>query len=889
MKKEKLACTFSVITILIFSIVMLGVEATPQQPKIFVDPKVYIATQLDEVFTININITNAQNFIGFEFKLGYNTTLLDALGAVEGNLPQPPISRLTRIYDSEGYIWVSIRCGPTLGNGTLAVITLKATYAESSSCTLNLYDTELINTYGDPIPHETEGGTYKFMRARITVVTDKPLYSLGENVQIYGNLTLGNSSLPGLIALQVIDQTTYPLVIKTLKTGPAPPANISIVEVIPCGDIWGTPRESFYVGTTAYFKVTVTNNDVVSRDVTVTLNVYDSDVTPFGTRAVPKHLAPSASTSDVLSIEIPEWASIGNGTIYANAYTDWPGPGPGEDRPRNGIPYCPEESATFQIIGGSQGTPETPTSEVSGNYNLTFKLPPNARSGLYRVYAVSSYKKQLIKNSIVFGVNTICVPDHYPTIQEAVDAATSTNNTIMVCPGTYNEHVTINKPLTLVGRNPSNTVINGGGTGTVITVTADNVEISRFTIKSGGSLPYSGIALNNSSGCIISENIITSNNGYGIYINQSTNNVLRDNTLTNNNFSFGVFGDSISDFIHDVDTSNIVNGKPIYYWINQQKRTVPSDAGFAAVVNSTEIVVRDLNLKENFQGVLFAFTNNSLIERVNILNNEYGLHLYHSYDNIIVGSLISNNSVGIYQAYSNGSIICHNNFIDNTKQVELHQSSNTWNDATGKGNYWSDYAGEDLDGDGVGDTLLPHLGVDIHPLMEPWIPVHDAAITSVTFLTPFNTTDAYPGWKINIFVSLRNEGDFTENFNITIYYDGNTIGTKTLAGTFPQKIIAENLTWNTEEVSPGNYTIWAQASIALNEIDTLVDGTIRVRVWGDVNGNGVVDLGDVAKLDLIYSEIIKPPYQTLLPDINGNGRVDFGDVAKLDLIYSGVL
>ncbi|MCK4949581.1 MAG: hypothetical protein KAS60_05815, partial [Thermoplasmata archaeon] len=89
---------------------------------------------------------------------------------------------------------------------------------------------------------------------------------------------------------------------------------------------------------------------------------------------------------------------------------------------------------------------------------------------------------------------------------------------------------------------------------------------------------------------------------------------------------------------------------------------------------------------------------------------------------------VSGNSYGSWVYYSNNNIIFHNNFIDNTDHLYNYQSTNTWDNGDGEGNYWSDYTGLDdgsggrTAGDGVGDTDLPHQGVDWFPLMSPWSP-----------------------------------------------------------------------------------------------------------------------------------------------------------------------
>ena len=76
-----------------------------------------------------------------------------------------------------------------------------------------------------------------------------------------------------------------------------------------------------------------------------------------------------------------------------------------------------------------------------------------------------------------------------------------------------------------------------------------------------------------------------------------------------------------------------------------------------------------------------------------------------------------NCTYGISMQHSEGNTIYHNNFMNNEEQLYQLNSSNIW-DNDREGNYWSDYQGDDLDSDRIGDTSTPHLGFDYYPLLD---------------------------------------------------------------------------------------------------------------------------------------------------------------------------
>ena len=285
----------------------------------------------------------------------------------------------------------------------------------------------------------------------------------------------------------------------------------------------------------------------------------------------------------------------------------------------------------------------------------------------------------------------------YISIQEAIDSA-SDYDTIFVSNGTYFENILITKPLELIGEDKNSTIINGNGSGIVINISADYVNISGFAIKNGGSLSNavkvdSGIELRSNYNTI-SDCYISSNKNYGLYLYanpNTTNNTIKYNIFSNN--KYGIFS-------YYAKTNNI----------SSNTFTNNTDYGIYLGSRSNDNLISDNNFKEN----------------------NYAIRIKTSEKNTIINNLIMNNKYGVYFCCGAENNIAYNNiFINNTNWNADDNLGNTWdNGYPSGGNYWDDYIGtdnyngpnQDIPGsDGIGDT--PHLTNldkgDMFPLMQP--------------------------------------------------------------------------------------------------------------------------------------------------------------------------
>jgi len=158
-------------------------------------------------------------------------------------------------------------------------------------------------------------------------------------------------------------------------------------------------------------------------------------------------------------------------------------------------------------------------------------------SVLFAVVLVLSFSLMSTVPVAADAAITIYVPDDYPTIQEAIIAA-SPGDTISVAAGTYTENVDVNKQVTIIGTGEADTIVTAADwEDHVFEVTADGVSISALTATGANRDSYnyrdkSGIFVN-ASGCTISS-VTAEDNNIGIYLKDSQGSTVTSCTVTNN-------------------------------------------------------------------------------------------------------------------------------------------------------------------------------------------------------------------------------------------------------------------------------------------------------------------------------------------------------------------
>jgi hypothetical protein len=198
------------IALLIFSLGGLA-EVKAAFPQVFVYPPSQTVDAIGNIFTANVCVSDVFNLYAYEFKLYYNSTVLNGTSVTEGSFlkqsGQNPffyVEAFTDHYNSTyGIVWIdSTLTGNVLGidgEGVLATIKFNA-ITSSNSTSLSLSDVKLSDPNSNQIPYASFNGTVTVLpknTADFTLSLGSAVNYLKFNVTMSGVLSYKDVGING--------------------------------------------------------------------------------------------------------------------------------------------------------------------------------------------------------------------------------------------------------------------------------------------------------------------------------------------------------------------------------------------------------------------------------------------------------------------------------------------------------------------------------------------------------------------------------------------------------------------------------------------------------------------------------------------------------------------
>ncbi|MFV0333128.1 MAG: nitrous oxide reductase family maturation protein NosD [Tropicimonas sp.] len=311
-------------------------------------------------------------------------------------------------------------------------------------------------------------------------------------------------------------------------------------------------------------------------------------------------------------------------------------------------------------------------------------------------------------------------------------------DTIRLGPGTYSETLVLDRPVHLTG---TDATIDGGGTGSVITVTGVDVSVSGLTVIGSGSSHEtidSGIKLTKTAARADIRGNRVIGNLYGIDIHGAKDSVVAENTIEgrqdrrmndrgngvyvwnapgsvvkNNDIRFGRDGIFINTSKRNTFHGNLFRDLRFavhYMYANDSEVSgnisIGNDLGYAVMFSNRVRVLDNISVGDREHGVMMNYANHGEVSGNYVRETrEKCTFLYNANKNHFHGNRFERCGIGLhFTAGSEGNRITGNAFIGNRTQVKYVSSRWVeWSEG-GRGNYWSDFVGYDLNGDGLADA-----------------------------------------------------------------------------------------------------------------------------------------------------------------------------------------
>jgi nitrous oxidase accessory protein len=348
------------------------------------------------------------------------------------------------------------------------------------------------------------------------------------------------------------------------------------------------------------------------------------------------------------------------------------------------------------------------------------------------------------------GQGTWVVSSGGMTLAQALSLAKD-GDVILVKGGVHKGPFVVGKSVHLLGENRP--ILDGCGKGTVLTIKAPRVVVSGFLIRNSGDIlsrEDAGIAVE-AHHCRIENNRLE-DVLFGIVLRHATESLVLNNTLHGKDLPPPRRGDLIKVWYSDgvvIEANKVVGGRDVVLWFSKR------------------LTVRGNEISQNRYGIHFMYCDDAKVESNRLTQNAVGIYLMYSQrlrlqrnwlvsnrgpsgygiglkdmdeafvsenfiaDNRVgifaegaissrfVGNMLAHNDIGFFLfTSSHSNLMAQNSFVENGEQVHVEGTipihANLW-----QRNFWSDYAGYDADGDGLGD--LPYKSVRLFERLTDYL------------------------------------------------------------------------------------------------------------------------------------------------------------------------
>jgi len=350
----------------------------------------------------------------------------------------------------------------------------------------------------------------------------------------------------------------------------------------------------------------------------------------------------------------------------------------------------------------------------------------------------------MIKISIAFFISLFSVLNA-GVLQDAIDNAPA--GSILKLPaGVYEGKITIDKPLSIIGKEPG-VIIDGMGEGTVISTEGSYITLKNLVIRNSGDRNDkidAAIRMIKGKQCEISDCDIK-DTLFGIDMQMISNSIVSNNNITSKNLSLGLRGDGLRIWYSNdniIRKNSLIKSRDMVVWYSHGN------------------LIEDNYGEHNRYSLHFMYAGRNIVKNNHYSYNSVGIFFMYSKDTIATGNVIKSSlgatgmgiglkDVSNFTIKDNTIIYCaqgiyidrspfepdtknwieNNKILYNSEALHFHSMSENnvlkqniimgniediVNDSRGSktndneivGNYWDNYSGFDRDNDNVGDT--PH-------------------------------------------------------------------------------------------------------------------------------------------------------------------------------------